>query len=128
MVAAFLNAFYKVTTPGNLNFAFGTIGVVPFSLTCPLESPFVAAAPAGVFDRIMRRTNGVSAEPLTDFDSIRRVFTEQNRGIMTDQGLSQMDVDAIWSALMTSQLANGRILTSRPKIWVAETEGRVTTL
>jgi hypothetical protein len=37
--------------------------------------------------------------------------------IMTDQDLSQMDVDAIWSAPMTSKWANGRILTSGPKIW-----------
>jgi hypothetical protein len=117
-----------VTTPGNLYFAFETTGFVPFSPTRPLESLFVTAAPAGVFNRIMRRTNGVSAELLTDFDSIQRLFAEQNGKIMKDQDLSQMDVDTIWSGLMTSQIANGRILTSRPKIWVAETEGRVTML
>jgi hypothetical protein len=128
VIAAFLNAFHKVTTPGNLYSALETTGFVSFSPTRPLEYPFVAAAPAGVFDEIVRRTNGVSAELPIDFDFIQRLFEEQNDRIMIGQYLSQMYVNAIWSGLMTSQLANGRILTSRPKIWVTETEDRVTVL
>jgi hypothetical protein len=103
MVAAFLNAFHKVITPGNLYSVFETTGFVPFSSTRPLEFPFVAAAPAGVFDGIVGQTNGVSAELLTGFDFIEHLSAEQNGMIMTDQDLSQMDVDAIWSAPMTSK-------------------------
>jgi hypothetical protein len=44
--------------------------------------------PAGMFDGIVRRTNGGSAELLTDFDSIQRLFAEQNCRIITDQDLS----------------------------------------
>jgi hypothetical protein len=128
MVATFLNAFHKMTTQGNLYSAFETTEFVPFSPTRPPEFPSVAAAPASVFEGIVRRTNSVSAERLTDFDSIQRLFAEQNGRIMTDQDLSQIDVDAIRSELMTSQLANGRILASRPKILVAETKRRVTML
>jgi hypothetical protein len=103
MVAPFLINFHKVTTAGNFYSAFETTGLVPLSPTRPLESPFVAAAPAGVFDGIVRRRNGVSAELLTDFDSIQRLFAEQNGRTMTDQDFWQIDVDTIWSGLMISE-------------------------
>jgi hypothetical protein len=50
MVAAFLNVFHKVMTPGNLYSAFAATGFIPFSPTRPLDSPFVVTAPPGVFE------------------------------------------------------------------------------
>jgi hypothetical protein len=50
MVAAFLNPFHKVATPGNLYSAFTATRFIPFSPTRPSDSPFVAAAPPGVFE------------------------------------------------------------------------------
>jgi hypothetical protein len=48
------------------------------------EGQRTRVAPAGVFDGIVRRMNGVRAERLTDFDSRQCLFAEQNGRIMAD--------------------------------------------
>jgi hypothetical protein len=97
MVAALLNAFHKVTTPGNPYSAFAATGFIPFS---PLDSSFVATAPPGVFEGIIRRPAAVNTELLTDPDCLQRIFAEENIPVMTDQDLSLIDLDAIWNRLM----------------------------
>jgi hypothetical protein len=122
MVAAFLNGFHKVTTPGNLYSAFAATGFIPFSPTHPLDSAFVATAPPGVFEGIIRQPSAVNAKLLTDPDCLRRLFAEENCRMTTDQDLSLIDLETIWNRLMMSKLQSGPILTSRPMIWVRETE------
>jgi hypothetical protein len=122
MVAAFLNAFHKVTTPGDLSSAFAATGFIPFSLSRPLGSPFVATAPPGVFEEIFTRPAAVNAELLTDHDYLQRLLVEEKCRVMTDQDLSLIDLEVIWNRLMMGELQSGRILTSQPRIWVRETE------
>jgi hypothetical protein len=64
----------------------------------------------------------MNAELPTDPDSLQRVFAEENGCVMTDQDLSLIDLEVIWNRLMMGELQSGRILTSRPRIWVHETE------
>jgi hypothetical protein len=122
MVSAFLNAFHAVTTPGTLCNAFETTGFTPFNPNRPHESLFVATAPAGVFEGVTRRPNGINAELLTDFDSLQRRFAIQTGRQMTEFDLAGMDIDSIWNALMSGTLESGRALTSRPQIWVMENQ------
>jgi hypothetical protein len=91
-VAAFRNAFRKVTTPGNLYSAFAATGFIPFSPSHPLDSSFIATASPGVFEGIIRRPVAVNAELLTDPDCLQRFFAEENGRVTTDQDLSLIDL------------------------------------
>jgi hypothetical protein len=53
---------------------------------------------------------------------MQRLFAEENSRVMTDQNLSLIDLETIWNRLMMGELQSERILTSRPRIWVRETE------
>jgi hypothetical protein len=112
MVAAFPNALHKVTTHGNLYSAFPATGFIPFFPTRPLDSPFVATVPPGIFERTVRRPAAVNAELLTDPDCLQHLFVEENGRVMTDQYLLLIDLETIWNLLMMGELRSGRILTS----------------
>jgi hypothetical protein len=111
MVAAFLNAFHKVTTPGNLDSAFAATGFIPFSTTRPLDSPFVATAPTGVSEGIVRWPAAVNAELLTGPDYLQRLFAEENGRVMTDQDFLLIALETIWNRLMMGELQSGHIMT-----------------
>jgi hypothetical protein len=64
----------------------------------------------------------VNAERLTDPDCLQRLFAEENGHVMTDQDLSLIDLETIWNRLLMGKLQSGRILTSRPRVWVHKTE------
>jgi hypothetical protein len=64
----------------------------------------------------------VNAELLTGLDCLQCLFAEENGRVMTGQDLSLIDLETIWNCLMIGELQGGRILTSRPRTWVRETE------
>jgi hypothetical protein len=122
MVAAFLNVFHKVTTPGNLYSAFAAKGFFSFSSTRPLDSPLVATVPPSAFEGIARRPAAVNAELPTDPDYLQHSFAEKNGRVITNHDLSPIDLEAIWNRLMMGEVQSGRILTSRLRIWVRKTK------
>jgi hypothetical protein len=107
---------------------FAATEFIPFPPTRLFDSPFVASAPPGVFEGIVRRAAAVNAELLTDPDCLQHLFAEENGCVLTDHDLSLIDLETIWNRLMMGELESGRILTSRPRIRVRETEKQATVL
>jgi hypothetical protein len=98
--------------------------LVPFNPERPQKSLFVSSAPDGIYKGVIRRTNHVNGELLTDVDSLQRRFAAQYRRYMTDEELNGLDLNGIWNQLMQSGLENGRVLTAKPKMWIMTGEGQ----
>jgi hypothetical protein len=109
IVAAFLSAFHAVTTPRNLHSAFGARGLVPFNPERPQESLFVSPAPDSTYEGVIRRTNHVNAELVTDIDFLQRRFEVQYKRHMTDEDLNGLNLNGIWNQLIQSGLKNGPV-------------------
>jgi hypothetical protein len=118
MVAAFLNAFRKETCPDTVYRAFEATGFVPFNPARPRESLVRDSGPTDAYDAVVRRSDPVPAQLLTDADSIAARFAEETGRPITQGDVTGLNLDEIWDAFTEATLDRGRILTQRRKIWM----------